>query len=98
LAEQVRRTDLDGVPYVIAQNAETRGRRLYIDGEPFPWATSGEPGEHLRVERAGVWSVLWVPVVVDGPVTIHPARHRPRDGHVHEQATPAVSYRPDDES
>lgn len=62
--------DANGVPYTLAESAETRGRRLYIDGEPFPYATGG--GECLKVLRSGELTVLLVPIVVMGPVTITP--------------------------
>lgn len=80
------RHDSDGNPYWVAREAETRGRRLYLDDEAFPYATSGE--HDLRVERPGPLTVLWVPIVVDGPVTITPAKHRARPSWVREQATP----------
>jgi hypothetical protein len=58
--------DAEGVPFTMVEHAETKGRRLYLDGEPFPYATSGD----MRVERTPGLTVVWVPVAVHGPVTI----------------------------
>lgn len=62
------RVDADGVAYSLVETADTRGRRLYLDGEPFPYATGG--GRDLQVIRSAGLTVLLVPVVVLGAVTI----------------------------
>ncbi len=82
--------DRDGVTFTLAERAETVGSRLYLDGELFPYATSGD--HDLTVIREHGLTVLLIPVVVQGPVTITPKMYgtaaREREDRVGEQYTP----------
>lgn len=49
-------------------SAEVHDRRLYLDGQPFPYATSASID--LQVIRTEGLTTIMVPLVVHGPVTV----------------------------
>lgn len=95
--------DDDGVPVRVAAHAEWRGqgRRLYLDGEPFPYGTHAPPVLDPVIEEANSvdasahgrgYHVLWVPVVVVGTVDTSAQATEPR--HSSCSRRPPVSLGP----
>jgi len=54
--------------FATAVNFNPRTGSLSVDGKPFPWHVSMDG---LQIDAvAGEMTVVWIPVMVDGPVTV----------------------------
>ena len=82
--QQVSETGEQARP-TLAESYRVHRRGVDIDGRPFPWHVSADPGPRVeRVSEVDDLHILWVPVLVDAVLLPEEAA---RDQHDAEEAS-----------